>query len=148
RGTTTFDGAAIASAVLENLIEKQCSTVFSTHYHFLVEKYDKCPQVALVHMACLEEEADGSENEAKVETVTFLYKLTPGACPSSHGFNAARLAGLPIDLVLTAKQQALKLQSYPKKVDIFQKLMKVKRNEENKLKSLVLSFNDICKWNC
>ena len=96
----------------------------------------------------MEEEADGSENEAKVETVTFLYKLTPGACPSSHGFNAARLAGLPIDLVLTAKQQALKLQSYPKKVDIFQKLMKVKRNEENKLKSLVLSFNDICKWNC
>jgi DNA mismatch repair protein MSH6 len=82
-----------------------------------------------------------------VENVTFLYKLTPGACPSSHGFNAARLAGLPDDLVLTAKMQALKLQSYPKKVEIFQKMMQVKDNDTSEVKNLIKIFNKVQKWN-
>lgn len=50
RGTTTFDGAAIASAVLESLVSHSSLTIFSTHYHFLVDKYAENKNVSLAHM--------------------------------------------------------------------------------------------------
>jgi DNA mismatch repair ATPase MutS len=50
RGTTTFDGAAIASAVLESLVAHSSLTIFSTHYHFLVDKYAENKNVFLAHM--------------------------------------------------------------------------------------------------
>ncbi|XP_065349562.1 DNA mismatch repair protein Msh6 [Cloeon dipterum] len=135
RGTSTFDGAAIASAVLEDLVEKHCLTIFSTHYHFLVEEHVHTNNISLVHMACMEEDED--DDEAKVENVTLLYKLSPGACPSSYGFNAARLAGLPEQVVLRAKQQALKLQSHPKKMKSFVELMMLKKDNVERIKELV-----------
>ncbi|XP_059468886.1 DNA mismatch repair protein Msh6-like [Neocloeon triangulifer] len=139
RGTSTFDGAAIASAVLEDLVQKQCLTIFSTHYHFLVEEHMSTPNISLVHMACMEEDDDDEEkSEAKVENVTLLYKLSPGACPSSYGFNAARLAGLPEQVVLRAKQQALKLQSHPKKMKVFMELMDLKKDQAERLKEIVV----------
>lgn len=50
RGTSTYDGTAIASAVVTELIQKQCRTLFSTHYHSLVEDFKSNPLVALGHM--------------------------------------------------------------------------------------------------
>jgi DNA mismatch repair protein MSH6 len=95
RGTATSDGQAIAESVLEHFIEKvQCRGFFSTHYHRLSVDYQTNPKVSLCHMACQIGEGIGG-----VEEVTFLYRLTPGACPKSYGVNVARLAGLP-DYVL------------------------------------------------
>uniref|UniRef100_A0A1J3DKR0 DNA mismatch repair protein n=1 Tax=Noccaea caerulescens TaxID=107243 RepID=A0A1J3DKR0_NOCCA len=95
RGTATSDGQAIAESVLEHFIEKvQCRGMFSTHYHRLSMDYKTNPKVSLCHMACQVGEGTGG-----VEEVTFLYRLTPGACPKSYGVNVARLAGLP-DYVL------------------------------------------------
>lgn len=52
-----------------------------------------------------EDDADGGD-----ETVTFLYKLASGACPKSYGFNAARLAGVPADIVRRGRAKAAQLE--------------------------------------
>ena len=107
RGTATTDGAAIAAAVLDHLAASvQCRGVFATHYHHISDSHVNDPAVAIKHMACAitpAAEADG------VDEVTFLYRLTEGACPKSYGVNVARLAGLPESVVrraAVASQQA------------------------------------------
>lgn len=52
RGTATYDGTAIASAVVNELIGKRCRTMFSTHYHSLVEELGSSCHVQLGHMVC------------------------------------------------------------------------------------------------
>ena len=104
RGTSTFDGCAIASGVLRQLLRTGCRTLFSTHYHMLVEEFEREPRVRLAHMACMVE--NENEDGPTEETITFLYKLTEGACPKSYGFNAARLAGIPVEVVRKAHQVA------------------------------------------
>ena len=53
RGTATYDGAALASAVVKQLAEvMQCRTLFSTHYHFLMDQFMGNPYVQLGHMVC------------------------------------------------------------------------------------------------
>lgn len=95
RGTSTSDGQAIAESVLEHFVHKvKCRGMFSTHYHRLAVDYQNDPKVLLSHMACQVGRGVGG-----VEEVTFLYRLTAGACPKSYGVNVARLAGLP-DFVL------------------------------------------------
>ncbi|KAK6328175.1 hypothetical protein J4Q44_G00001530 [Coregonus suidteri] len=89
RGTASYDGTAIASAVVKELAERICCrTLFSTHYHSLVEDYTNNPAVQLGHMACMVEN-EGDEDPSQ-ETITFLYKFITGACPKSYGFNAPR----------------------------------------------------------
>jgi len=88
RGTSTFDGAAIASAVLDDITKRvQCMLLFATHYHPVSKEASQSPQVAPFHMAA---EVDRVTNE-----MTFLYRFLPGLCPASHGHHVARLAGLP-----------------------------------------------------
>ncbi|CAK9036862.1 unnamed protein product [Durusdinium trenchii] len=89
RGTATFDGAAIASAVLTELKSHVCCPVlFATHYHPVSKKaVEDTTRVAPFHMAA-------SVNQQTNET-TFLYKFLPGLCPASHGHNVAKIAGLP-----------------------------------------------------
>ena len=54
RGTATFDGTAIANAVVKELAENiKCRTLFSTHYHSLVEDYSQNVAVRLGHMVCI-----------------------------------------------------------------------------------------------
>ena len=47
------------------------------------------------------------EGEGEEESITFLYKLTEGACPKSYGFNVAQLAGLPADVIALARRKAV-----------------------------------------
>ncbi|OXU29419.1 hypothetical protein TSAR_009297 [Trichomalopsis sarcophagae] len=109
RGTSTYDGTAIAASVVEALTKIQCRTLFSTHYHSLVEDYKMNKNVTLAHMACMVESDD--EDQISEENVTFLYKLSEGACPKSYGFNAARLAGLPASITKRAQSIATKLEA-------------------------------------
>lgn len=95
RGTSTFDGTAIAWAVIEYLCRQtRCLTLFSTHYHMLMEEYGNDKDIDMFHMACVL-----SPNSSDV---TFLYKFRQGICPKSHGMNVAKLAGLPDSVVTTA----------------------------------------------
>lgn len=101
RGTSTSDGQAIAASVLEYLVHQvQCLGLFSTHYHRLAVEH-KDTKVSLCHMAC-----EVGEGEGGLEEVTFLYRLTPGACPKSYGVNVARLAGIPASVLQRANEKS------------------------------------------
>lgn len=100
RGTSTYDGTAIARSVADFLANLSCRTLFSTHYHTLVDSFQDDPRIHLGHMACVVE----NENDEDItkENVTFLYKYTRGNCPRSFGFNAAKLAGISHEIIRRA----------------------------------------------
>ncbi|PKK75027.1 DNA mismatch repair protein Msh6 [Rhizophagus irregularis] len=103
RGTSTFDGYAIAYSVLHYLATHiGCLGLFSTHYGMLTQEFDKNPNVALKHMSC---QVDQHKKE-----VTFLYKLVPGVCPKSYGMNVANMAGVPREIVDRAEVTAAKFE--------------------------------------
>jgi DNA mismatch repair protein MSH6 len=93
RGTSTFDGTAIASATVKHLVERsQCLTLFATHYHSLLNEWKDAPNVSLGHMECF---VDDNEDEAAGKSssnITFLYKLGPGACPKVSRSECCHLA--------------------------------------------------------
>jgi DNA mismatch repair protein MSH6 len=79
RGTSTFDGYSIAHSVLTYLATKlECRTLFTTHYHMLVEDFRDIPEVVgLYHMK--------SSYESHQDKLKFLYKFVPGVAPQSFG---------------------------------------------------------------
>uniref|UniRef100_A0A1A8VG93 DNA mismatch repair protein n=1 Tax=Nothobranchius furzeri TaxID=105023 RepID=A0A1A8VG93_NOTFU len=120
RGTATYDGTAIASAVVKELAEKICCrTLFSTHYHSLVEDYANNPAVRLGHMACM---VENECEDPSQETITFLYKFISGACPKSYGFNAARLANLPEEVIQSGHRKAREFEKNTISLRLFKKL--------------------------
>jgi DNA mismatch repair protein MutS len=95
RGTSTYDGIAIAWAVIEHIHNHPrlgARTLFATHYHELTALEDLLPRVRNISMAVTETE----------EGVTFLHKVVPGAADRSYGVHVAELAGLPADVVARA----------------------------------------------
>ena len=95
RGTATFDGMALAQAILEYLHERVgCITLFSTHYHELTALENKLKRLKNVHV-----EAEETENG-----VAFLHKVIDGPTDKSYGINVASLAGLPKSLIERSKQ--------------------------------------------
>lgn len=112
RGTSTHDGTAIASSVLNYLAnEIRCRTLFSTHYHSLVEDFHTHPFVGLGHMACMVEK---DITCPELERITFLYKFIDGSCPKSYGFNVALLAGIAKEIVQKGFVKAQELENYSK----------------------------------
>ncbi|XP_066481801.1 DNA mismatch repair protein Msh6 isoform X2 [Tiliqua scincoides] len=120
RGTATFDGTAIASAVVKELSDNiKCRTMFSTHYHSLVEDYSNSQSVQLGHMACMvENECD----DPTQETITFLYKFVKGACPKSYGFNAAKLANIPEEVIKKGHKKAKEFEKTTVALRVFRNL--------------------------
>lgn len=106
RGTSTFDGTAIASATVKHLVERNgCLSLFATHYHSLLDEWKDQACVRLGHMECLVNNNDNSECEnVNDDAITFLYTLGKGSCPRSFGINVARLAGLPEEVLVKAKK--------------------------------------------
>ncbi|XP_015477275.1 DNA mismatch repair protein Msh6 [Parus major] len=123
RGTATFDGTAIASAVVQELAERiRCRTLFSTHYHSLVEDYSHRGAVRLGHMACM---VENESEDPSQETITFLYKFIEGACPKSYGFNAARLADIPEEVIQKGHRKAKEFEKTTISLRIFRYLCQV-----------------------
>ncbi|KAH7511895.1 hypothetical protein FEM48_Zijuj12G0031600 [Ziziphus jujuba var. spinosa] len=103
RGTSTFDGYAIAYAVLRHLIEKvNCRLLFATHYHPLTKEFASHPHVNLQHMACTFRSKSECSSESK--ELVFLYRLASGACPESYGLQVAVMAGIPEQVIRTASK--------------------------------------------
>ncbi len=97
RGTSTFDGLALAWAIAEHLHDAVgARTLFATHYHELCDLAREKPRVVNLTMAVTE--VDGH--------VVFLRKLVPGAASRSYGIQVAKLAGLP-ELVLRRAREIL-----------------------------------------
>jgi len=109
RGTSTFDGTAIAGATVKHLIERnRCLTLFATHYHSLLDDWKDKRYVRLGHMECIVGELEENSDDEPADNVadrniTFLYTLGEGSCPKSFGINVAHLAGLPSEVLLKAK---------------------------------------------
>ena len=102
RGTSTFDGYSIAHAVLKYLIKQiRCLTLFSTHYHMLLDDFRNRKSVDLYHMAFK------NNDPKRTDKITFLYRFVKGECPNSFGLNVARMAGLPKCVLEKAMVKAL-----------------------------------------
>ncbi len=95
RGTATYDGLALAWAVVEHIHQRiRARTLFATHYHELTELADQLPGVANLHV---------SVKEAG-DQIIFLRKVEPGRADRSYGIEVARLAGLPMSVVERARE--------------------------------------------
>lgn len=115
---------------------------FSTHYHSLVEEFSHDVNIRLGHMACMVE--NENDEDPSQETITFLYKFVSGACPKSYGFNAARLADIPEEIIKLARSKAFQFEESANRLKLFRaahKLMSCPPNHENfsQLKKLVLA---------
>jgi len=103
RGTSTFDGLAIAWAVVEYLLDPKkigAKTLFATHYHELSELEGRFPGVKNYCISVMEHGED----------VIFLRKIMPGGADKSYGVHVARLAGIPAPVVARAHEIQARLE--------------------------------------
>ncbi|NJP07852.1 MAG: DNA mismatch repair protein MutS [Chloroflexaceae bacterium] len=117
RGTSTYDGMAIARAVVEYIHNEprlRCRTLFATHYHELTALTELLPRVRNYHMEALERE----------DRVVFLYELRPGGADRSYGIHVAELAGIPRSVIRRARellaeleQPSVRLQAAPTELE-------------------------------
>jgi len=95
RGTSTYDGMAIAWALSEYIYLRICAkTIFATHYHELAQLANKYPQIHNYNVS-----VTGSGKD-----IIFLHKVVPGPANGSYGIHVARLAGLPEEITERAEQ--------------------------------------------
>jgi DNA mismatch repair protein MutS len=97
RGTSTWDGLAIAHALVEYLHNSSrlgCRTLFATHFHELTNLADHLPGVFCARMDVLEEG----------DRVVFLHRVVPGGADRSYGVHVAELAGVPRGLTRRARE--------------------------------------------
>lgn len=93
RGTATFDGMALAQAIIEYVHQNvHAKTLFSTHYHELTVLDEQLPQLFNMHVGAHEENGQ----------LIFSHRILPGAADQSYGINVAKLAGLPDSLTTRA----------------------------------------------
>ncbi len=119
RGTATFDGMALAQAILEYIASRiKAKTLFSTHYHELTELGNEIPSVRNIHVMVKENDND----------ITFLYKVKDGSMNKSYGINVARLAHLPEVLLNRSNDILNTLEN--KDVTISRDIIEPKKEEE------------------
>ena len=95
RGTSTYDGLALAWAITEHIANKiKCRTLFATHYHELTELAELFTNVKNCNVAVRE----------WMDEVVFLYKILPGGTDKSYGIHVAKLAGVPQSILDRSKE--------------------------------------------
>jgi DNA mismatch repair protein MutS len=95
RGTSTYDGLALAWAVVEHIHRNiRAKTLFATHYHELTELADQLPGVRNLHVSVKE----------SGDQILFLRRVEPGAADRSYGIEVARLAALPMSVIERARE--------------------------------------------
>jgi DNA mismatch repair protein MutS len=101
RGTSTFDGMALAIAIARHLAQASRSyTLFATHYFELTRLAQEYPQVANVHLDAIEHK----------DKIVFLHAVEEGPASQSYGIQVAQLAGVPAAVVRAAKKHLAKLE--------------------------------------
>lgn len=103
RGTSTYDGMAIAQAVLEHLDNIKPRTLFATHYHELTGLVG---DENLKNVSCLTIDVREHNND-----IVFLHKIIPGVANRSYGIAVAKMAGMPKHIVERAEQVLNNLES-------------------------------------
>ncbi|KAI2636112.1 muts domain V-domain-containing protein [Xylaria nigripes] len=170
RGTSTYDGAAIAQAVLQHVVEDtQCLTLFITHYQSLARVAEglagKCTNVHMRFTATkkssgssgnsrrvkapgdtLEREAETEDRFDGDEEITFLYEVGEGVAHRSYGLNVARLARIPRRILDVAAQQSQQLEEETRRRRLrgtTKLLADVLGNSPNQLDQLVSSIEQL-----
>ena len=96
RGTSTFDGMALAFAILRHLIDKnRCLTLFATHYFELTRLAHEYSELANVHLDAVEHN----------DRIVFMHAVEEGPANQSYGIQVAALAGIPSIVVRAARRQ-------------------------------------------
>ncbi len=96
RGTSTFDGMALAFAILRHLVEKnRCLTLFATHYFELTRLSHEYSELANVHLDAVEHN----------DRIVFMHSVEEGPANQSYGIQVAALAGIPNAVVRAARKQ-------------------------------------------
>jgi DNA mismatch repair protein MutS len=102
RGTSTFDGLALAWATLQYLHDRiRCRTVVATHYHQLTGLVDGLPAARNAHLAVIEKDRE----------IVFLRTLVPGSTDRSLGLHVARVAGVPPEVLAESERLLRHLES-------------------------------------
>lgn len=101
RGTSTYDGVAIAWSVAEHLLKTHAKTLFATHYWELTD-LEEVFEGAINYHATVREEHD---------EIVFMHKIAPGGTDRSYGIHVARLAGLPLSVIGRAHEILQKLET-------------------------------------
>ena len=140
RGTATYDGMSLASAILEYINEHiHALTLFSTHYHELTSLDRKYKSIKNVHVSAIEEEGK----------ITFLHKVKNGAVDKSYGIHVARLALMPEELLEKANELLKEYESTGKKQKIDDKvqlsfdLFKEEKKDKDELKESLEKINPL-----
>ncbi len=101
RGTSTFDGLALAFACADYLArEIRALTLFATHYFELTQLPEQCSEIANVHLQAIEYH----------DKIVFLHTVNEGAASQSYGLQVAQLAGIPPKVIAKAKEKLLALE--------------------------------------
>src|SRR5260221_1850415 len=101
RGTSTFDGLALAYSIARHLAESvRCHTLFATHYFELTELAGAIANVANVHLDAVEHK----------DRIVFLHRLEGGPADRSYGIHVAHLAGIPKEVVRAARRHLAELE--------------------------------------
>ncbi len=101
RGTSTIDGLALAYAIARALItQNRALTLFSTHYFELTD-------LAAQHAACVNLHVSAAEHG---ERIVFLHEVRPGPASKSYGIEVGKLAGLPADVIRTARKEMERME--------------------------------------
>jgi DNA mismatch repair protein MutS len=103
RGTSTFDGLALAWAIARHLVETTSSfTLFATHYFELTQLPDAHPAAANVHLSAVEHK----------DSIVFLHAVQPGPASQSYGLQVAQLAGVPQAVIRAARRHLAELEAH------------------------------------
>ncbi len=102
RGTSTFDGLALAHAVARHLAEKVgCYTLFATHYFELTRLAQELKQIANVHLTAVKHK----------DSIVFLHAVEEGPASQSYGLEVAQLAGVPAAVIQQARRYLTSLEN-------------------------------------
>src|SRR6202012_837214 len=101
RGTSTFDGLALAWAIARHLLSHNgCYTLFATHYFELTQLPGEFPQAANVHLSAVEHD----------HGIVFLHAVNEGPANQSYGLQVAQLAGVPSAVIRAARKHLVHLE--------------------------------------
>jgi DNA mismatch repair protein MutS len=123
RGTSTYDGLALAWAITEHIANKlKCRTLFATHYHELTELAELFANVKNCNVAVRE----------WMDEVVFLHKILPGGTDKSYGIHVAKLAGVPKPILERSKEILEELENTFAKEATGERLARHKTKEPDK----------------
>lgn len=132
RGTSTYDGLAIAWAVTEHISNRKilgAKTLFATHYHELTELEGKMDNV---NNYCIAVKENGDD-------IVFLRKIVKGGADKSYGIQVAKLAGVPDMVIDRAKEIVTELTDN----DITEKVQSIARENKNDKKVKVKHYDEV-----